>query len=81
MEAFQECDSSPTADLSWSQLITDKPKSTVRIDDQIQEINPDVATTTVNGRRVRRESIIGQFNRHVRRSIKSIQDTPGQINR
>ncbi|CAO1407033.1 unnamed protein product, partial [Diamesa serratosioi] len=85
--AFQECDSSPTADLSWSQLITEKPKpkSTVRIriDDQIKEINPDETPTNVEftGRRVRRESFIGQFNRHVRRSIKSIQDTPGQINR
>lgn len=79
--AFQECDSSPTADLSWSQLITEKPKASVRIDDQIKEINPDIDSTNAKGIRVRRESIIGQFNRHVRRSIKSIQDTPGQINR
>lgn len=79
--AFQECDESPTADLSWSQLITEKPKASVRIDDQIKEINPDIDSTNAKGRRVRRESIIGQFNRHVRRSIKSIQDTPGQINR
>ncbi|CAO1412953.1 unnamed protein product [Diamesa tonsa] len=79
--ADQECDSSPTADLSWAQLITEKPKATVRIDEQIKEINPDIDSTNAKGRRVRRESIIGQFNRHVRRSIKSIQDTPGQINR
>ncbi|CAO1387141.1 unnamed protein product [Diamesa hyperborea] len=79
--ADQECDLSPTADLSWVQLITEKPKATVRIDEQIKEINPDIDSTNAKGRRVRRESIIGQFNRHVRRSIKSIQDTPGQINR
>lgn len=79
---------SPTNDLSWTQLLTDKPRtqkpSIVRIDDKPKEMNPEEqqlnGTNGENGRRVpreRRESIIGTFNRHLRMSLKAVSESPG----
>jgi hypothetical protein len=84
-----ESESSPTTDLSWTQLITDKQKkpSIVRIDDIPKEMNPEevqLNASTENGRRPpreRRESLIGTFNRHLRMSLKAVSETSGPLTR
>jgi hypothetical protein len=87
-----ESESSPTTDLSWTQLITTaerKRPTIVRIDDQPKEMNPEemqlAPGAEVGGgrrnERVRRESIIGTFNRHLRMSLKAVSESPGPLTR
>lgn len=87
-----ESEASPTTDLSWTQLLTEKPKiktpTIVRIDEKPKEMNPEEqqlnGTNGENGRRPpreRRESIIGTFNRHLRMSLKAVSESPGPLTR
>ncbi|XP_070492013.1 G protein-activated inward rectifier potassium channel 3-like isoform X2 [Chironomus tepperi] len=84
-----ESESSPTTDLSWTQLITERQKPTiVRIDEKPKEMNPEEVqlngNTNENGRRPpreRRESILGTFNRHLRMSLKAVSESPGPLTR
>lgn len=84
-----ESESSTTADLSWTQLITtDKPRpSIVRIDDKPpKEINPDEvqlnsSDSSNRPRRERRESLMGTFHRHLRMSLKAVSESPGPLTR
>lgn len=85
-----DSESSPTTDLSWTQLITERQKPTiVRIDEKPKEINPEEVQlngsneTTTNRRpqRERRESLIGTFNRHLRMSLKAVSESPGPLTR
>lgn len=82
-----ESESSTTADLSWTQLISDKPRTTiVRIDDKPKEMNPEeeklnTNDTTNKTRRERRESLMGTFHRHLRMSLKAVSDSPGTLTR
>lgn len=85
-----ESESSTTADLSWSQLITspDKPRATiVRIDDKPKEINPEEVALNNNSSdnsnrpRQRRESLMGTFHRHLRQSLKAVSESPGPLTR
>lgn len=81
-----ECESSPTADLSWTQLIEEKPRPTiVRIDEKPREIPEEISINpTENGqkpRRDRRESLMGTFHRHLRMSLKAVSDSSGQLTR
>lgn len=81
-----ESESSPTTDLSWTQLIADKQRPTiVRIDDKPKEINPEevqlTATNNETAGRRRRESIIGTFNRHLRMSLKAVSEANGNLTR
>lgn len=82
-----ESESSTTADLSWTQLITtDKPRpSIVRIDDKPpKEMNPEeVQLNAGEGkpRRERRESLMGTFHRHLRMSLKAVSESPGPLTR
>lgn len=79
-----ESECSPT-DLSWTQLLTEprtqKP-TIVRIDERPKEMNPEEEQlNAANGEtgkptpRVRRESLIGTFNRHLRMSLKAVSDS------
>ncbi|KAG5681935.1 hypothetical protein PVAND_011337 [Polypedilum vanderplanki] len=84
-----ESESSPTTDLSWTQLISERQRPTiVRIDDKPKEINPEemqLNGSNENGRRPpqreRRESLIGTFNRHLRMSLKAVSESPGPLTR
>jgi hypothetical protein len=88
-----ESECSPTNDLSWTQLLTDKPKTLkptiVRIEEKPKELNPEEEQLNVpsggeNGRRnqrERRESLIGTFNRHLRQSLKAVSESPGPLTR
>lgn len=81
-----ESESSTTGDLSWTQLISDKPRATmVRIDDKPKEINPEEVQLGSNVTRPRRrESLMGQFHRHlgsVRMSLKAVSEGPGPLTR
>lgn len=87
-----ESECSPTNDLSWTQLLTDKPRSQkptiVRIDEKPKEMNPEEEQLNVpsgeNGRKIpreRRESLIGTFNRHLRQSLKAVSESPGPLTR
>lgn len=80
-----ESESSTTADLSWTQLITEKPKTTiVRIDDKPKEMNPEevqLNPTEVKPRRERRESLMGTFHRHLRQSLKAVSESNGPLTR
>lgn len=87
-----ESEASPTTDLSWTQLLTDKPKklrpTIVRIEEMPKEVNPEEqqlnGTKGENGRRIpreRRESMIGTFNRHLRMSLKAVSESPGPLTR
>lgn len=86
-----ESESSTTADLSWTQLITppDKPRATiVRIsDDKPKEMNPDEVQLNNNTNenshrpRQRRESLMGTFHRHLRQSLKAVSESPGPLTR
>lgn len=74
-----ESESSTTADLSWAQLITDKPRlPIVRISDELpKEINSEevqLNATEVRPRQ-RRESLMGTFHRHLRMSLKAVNDS------
>lgn len=81
-----ESECSPTTDLSWTKLLTEprtqKP-TIVRIDERPKEINPEEEQlNAANGEtgkattpRVRRESLIGTFNRHLRMSLKAVSDS------
>lgn len=74
-----ESESSTTADLSWTQLISDKPRPTiVRIsDDKPKEMNPDEVQLKANEvrPRQRRESLMGTFHKHLRMSLKAVNDS------
>lgn len=84
-----ESESSTTADLSWTQLITtDKPPNRiVRIDDKPpKEMNPEEVQlnsndNTTHPRRERRESLMGTFHRHLRQSLKAVSESPGPLTR
>jgi hypothetical protein len=84
-----ESESSPTTDLSWTQLISDRQRPTiVRIsEDKPKEMNPEEVTlngSSETGRRPqreRRESLIGTFNRHLRMSLKAVSESPGPLTR
>jgi hypothetical protein len=86
-----ESESSTTADLSWTQLITEKPPrpTIVRIsDEKPKEMNPEeVQLNTAEGgttqvpRRERRESLMGTFHRHLRMSLKAVSESPGPLTR
>lgn len=83
-----ESESSNNADLSWTQLITDKPRPTiVRIsDDKPKEMNPDEVQLNPSEnlqkpRRERRESLMGTFHRHLRMSLKAVSESPGPLTR
>lgn len=87
-----ESEASPTTDLSWTQLLSDKSRAQkptiVRIDDNPKEMNPEEqqlnGTNGESGRRnqrERRESIIGTFNRHLRMSLKAVSESPGPLTR
>lgn len=85
-----ESESSTTADLSWStQLITppEKPRITiVRIsDDKPKEMNPEEVQLNPSENphrpRQRRESLMGTFHRHLRRSLKAVSESPGPLTR
>jgi hypothetical protein len=65
--------SSATADLSWAKLISEKPttRQSVRIcDDQPKEVISDETFP-----RQRRESLMGTFHRHLRMSLKAVNDS------
>lgn len=75
-----ESESSTTADLSWAdQLISDKPRQQiVRIsDDQPKEINSEEVQLNATEAlpRQRRESLMGTFHRHLRMSLKAVNDS------
>lgn len=84
-----ESESSTTADLSWTQLITDKPQraTIVRIDDKPKEMNPEEVQLNPNDGstnkpvRQRRESFMGNFHRHLRMSLKAVSESPGPLTR
>ena len=86
-----ESEASPTTDLSWTQLLTEKSRTQkptiVRIDDKPREMNPEEQQLNGNGegdksnRRERRSSIIGTFNRHLRMSLKAVSESPGPLTR
>lgn len=83
-----ESESSTTADLSWTQLISDKPRATiVRIDEKPKDMNPeeeklnDSNEISHKPRRERRESLMGTFHRHLRMSLKAVSDSPGTLTR
>lgn len=86
-----ELEASPTTDLSWTQLLTDKPrtqKPTIVTFDKPKEVSPEEqqlnGASGENGRRPpreRRESIIGTFNRHLRMSLKAVSESPGPLTR
>jgi hypothetical protein len=81
-----ESESSTTADLSWTQLITpsDKPRPTiVRIDEKPKEMNPEEVQLNPNEKqpRQRRESLMGTFHRHLRQSLKAVSESPGPLTR
>lgn len=83
-----ESESSTTVDLSWTQLLADKPRPTiVRIDDKPpKEMNPDEVQLNstdnpLRPRRERRESLMGTFHRHLRQSLKAVSESPGPLTR
>lgn len=83
-----ESESSTTADMSWTQLLTDKPKPTiVRIsDEKPKEMNPEEVQLNPNDSahtrpRQRRESLMGTFHRHLRMSLKAVSESPGPLTR
>lgn len=83
-----ESESSTTADMSWTQLITptDKARPTiVRIDENPKEMNPDEVQLNSNESsqlpRQRRESLMGTFHRHLRQSLKAVRESPGPLTR
>lgn len=84
-----ESETSTTADLSWTQLITpsDKPRPTiVRIDEKPKEMNPEEVQLNSNETnshrpRQRRESLMGTFHRHLRQSLKAVSESPGPLTR
>lgn len=74
-----ESESSTTADLSWAQLISDKPRlPIVRISDELpKEIHSEEVQLNANAAlpRQRRESLMGTFHRHLRMSLKAVNDS------
>ncbi|CRK98502.1 CLUMA_CG011858, isoform B [Clunio marinus] len=83
-----ESETSTTADLSWSNLIsTDKPRNIiVRIDDIPKEINPEEEQLNApdnfhRNHRERKESLMGTFHRHLRMSLKAVSESPGPLTR
>jgi hypothetical protein len=85
-----ESESSTTADLTWTALITDKPRKTIvrMCEDKPKELNPDEVQLNSNDkenpaivRRERRESLMGTFHRHLRMSLKAVSESPGQLSR
>jgi hypothetical protein len=87
-----ESESSTTAELSWTQLIPDKPEKLrpiigrVTIDDKPpKEMNPDEVQLNSDSshipRRERRESLMGTFHRHLRMSLKAVSESPGPLTR
>lgn len=81
-----ESESSTTADLSWTQLLNDKSRpSIVRIDDKPKDMNPEEVQLNSNESahrpRVRRESLMGTFHRHLRMSLKAVSESPGPLTR
>jgi len=81
-------ESSPTTELSWTQLIPDKERvSRVRITDpkDLKEVPAEeVPMTDANGKprvKERRSSLLGNFQKHLRMSLKAVSDSPGQLSR
>lgn len=82
-----ESESSTTADLSWTQLLSnDRPRpSIVKTEDKAKGlIQEEVPSPEEVPARRRSESLMGTLNRHlgsVRTHLKAVSDTPNRINR
>ncbi|GAB0097972.1 hypothetical protein DMENIID0001_136610 [Sergentomyia squamirostris] len=67
-------------DLAWTKLLDDNNAPSpvlVKIDDSHQKESP----TSSDPPNVRRQSILGAFQRQIRLSLKAVSDSPGPITR
>jgi hypothetical protein len=83
-----ESETSTTQDLSWTQLIPPvekKKTSIVRIEEKPKDVEEE--RLNINGdeknppQRIRRESLMGTFHRHLRQSLKAVSESPGPFTR